>query len=146
MAAPIHDVPVLELEPPRLGAVKIEPELPELPELLELLDPLLVALLELLESSEPLLELELDEPFDEEPLELTALAVADEVCVSPHIPAKRPIVAAARLARRPRRAASRAAAVGRRAPPVDAARGAATRRPAVASVRSPSGSATQLRT
>ena len=54
---PIHDVPVLELEPPPLGAVKIEPELPEL---LELLDPLSVALLELLESSEPLLEFELE--------------------------------------------------------------------------------------
>jgi hypothetical protein len=134
---------VLELEPPRLGAVKIEPELPEL---LELLDPLSLALLELLESSELLLELELDEPFDEELLEFTALAVADDACVSPHIPAKRPSVAAATPARRPTRAANRAAAVGRRALPVEAARGAATRRPAVASVRSPSGSATQLST
>ena len=133
---------MLELEPPRLGEVKIEPELlellelPELPELLELLDP----------SSVELLELPLELELDEEPLEFTALAVADEMCVSPHIPAKTPIVAAATPARRPRRAANRAAPVGRRAPPVEAACGAATRRPAVASVRSPSGSATQLRT
>ena len=125
---------MLELEPPKLGEVKIEPEL------LELLDPSLVELLEL-----PL-ELELELELDEEPLEFTALAVADEMCVSPHIPAKTPIVAAATPARRPRRATNRAAAVGRRAPPVEATCGAATRRPAVASVRSPSGSATQLRT
>ncbi len=75
------------------------------PELLELLDPLSDALLELLESSEPLLELELDDEL----LELTDAAVAAPVCVSPHIPAKRPSVAAATPARRPRRAASRAA-------------------------------------
>jgi hypothetical protein len=75
---------VLELEPPLLGCVVIEPELLELPELVELPDPLLVALLELLESLEPP-ELAPDAPLvddeeedDELPL-VTALAVvADE--------------------------------------------------------------------
>lgn len=127
---------MLELEPPLLGCVVIEPELLELP------DPLL-ELPELLE----LLEVPLDAPLDEddEPLLLTEAAVVVPVCVSPHAPRKRPMVAAATPARRPRRAAGRAAG-GRRAPPAAMGRGAATCRPAVASVTSPSGWPTQLST
>ena len=132
---PSQDTPVLELEP-LLGCVVIEPELLELP------DPLLVELLELpelLELLEPALDAPLDDDEDEddEPL-LTEAAVVAEVCVSPHAPRKRPMVAAATPARNPRRAALRAAGE-RRAPPAAMGRGAATCRPAVASVTSPSG-------
>lgn len=147
---PSQDTPVLELEPPLLGCVVIEPELLELP---EAPDPLVVEpfelpeLPELLELLEPALDAPLDEDDDEddESLLLTAAAVVAEVCVSPHAPRKRPMVAAATPARNPRRAASRAAG-GRRAPPAAIGRGAATCRPAVASVTSPSGWPTQLST
>lgn len=127
---------MLELEPLGFGSVKIEPELLELPDtpLLELLEPAL-----LLESSALLEAL-----LDDEPL-VTEDAVVAAVWVSPHIPAKRPMVAAATPTRRLRRAAIRAAG-GRRAPPAATACGCATRRPAVASVTSPCGCATQLST
>ncbi len=120
-----QDVPVLELEPPRLGAVKIEPDPFELLELLEVPEPLLVALLE----PEPLLfELLLElllEPEPEEPLVVTDAVVAAAVCVSPHTPAKTPSVAAATPMRRLRRAASRAAGELRLAP-AEAVRAGAT--------------------
>lgn len=113
----------------------------------ELLDPLLVALLEPALELLELLELVFDAPpeLEDELLDVTELAVAEALCVSPHAPKKTPIVAAATPARRFLRAASRAAA-GRRAPPAEIGRGAATCRPAVASVTSPCGSATQLST
>lgn len=104
------------------------------PELLELLDPLLPELLELLEP--------LDE--DDEPL-LTELAVAAAECVSPHAPRKTPIVATAAPVRRLRRAVRRSADE-RCFVPAAMGRGAATWRPALASVTSPSGCATQLKT
>jgi hypothetical protein len=117
---PCQDVPVLELEPPIFGWVKIEPELLELPDplLLELLEPALLLL-------ELLLEFAPDDPLDDEPSLVTALAVVAAVCVNPHIPAKTPIVAAAMPARSPRRAASRDAE-GRRAPLAETVWGAAT--------------------
>ena len=111
----------------------------EAPELPELLAPLSVELLELPEL------LELEESLDDEPL-LVVVGVAVAVaCVSPHAPRKTPIAAAATPARNPRRAAYRATG-GRLAPPAEIARAGATCRPAVASVMSPSGSATQLST
>lgn len=131
---------MLELEPPLLGCVVIEPELLELPDPL-LVEPFeLLELPELLELLEPALDAPLDEDDDEddEPLLLTEAAVVAPVCVSPHAPRKRPMVAAATPARSPRRAASRDAGE-RRASPAAMGRGAATCRPAVASVTSPSG-------
>lgn len=129
---------MLELGPPALGCVVIEPELLELPELPELLEPLPVEPLELLEP------LELEESLDDEsPLVVVGVAVA-VACVSPQAPRKTPIAAAATPARSPCRAERRAA--GGRRTPAEIARAGATCRPAVASVISPSGSATQLST
>lgn len=99
--------------------VKIEPELLELPE------PLDVPLLEPLELLELLELLPLDVLLDDELVALTDAGVAPAVCVSPHVPAKTPMVAAATPARSVRLAAIRAAGA-RRAPPAEAACAAAT--------------------
>ncbi|MGE5334436.1 MAG: hypothetical protein ACM3N4_07030, partial [Nitrososphaerota archaeon] len=71
-----HDVPVLELEPPKLGGVKIEPEEPEL---FELAEPVLLPVLEPLE----LLELVFDAPLELEDalLDVTELADVEALCV-----------------------------------------------------------------
>lgn len=138
---------MLELEPPGFGSVKIEPALFELPDppltaLPEpaLLEPLLPLLLPLLEPLEPLVAA----PLDDDPAVVGVGAVA-ALCVSPQALAKMPIAAVATATRRPRRAARRAAG-GCAFPPAENDRAGVTCRPAVASVTSPSGSATQLST
>lgn len=131
---------MLELEPPRLGPEKIDPELPELLEpleLLELLEPLSLELAPLLELLEP-------ELLPDVPLLVVVLAVEEDACVKPHMPRKTPIVAAAAPTRSVFRAERRAAG-DRRVVPA-AARAGAICLPAVARVMSLRGWATQLST
>jgi len=123
---------VLELESPALGCEKMDPELPD-----PLLAPLSVELLE------PVPLLELPELLEDVPLDVLATVV--EEWVSPHMPRKTPIVAAATPSRSRRRAVGRAAGE-RTAASTRVARAVAICRPAVARVMSPCGLATQLST
>ena len=111
---------------------------------LELLEPLV--LLEPLDDDEPAVELPVVELLLVEVLLVALVAWVVAVwAANPHMPTKAPTAAALRPARSAFR--QRAGPLVASFPAANAVRaGAATRRPAVASVTSPAGRATQLRT